>query len=1034
MPESAAQESGASFYSEPILNSPYSEPERHWELDEAGQPTKRILRGRRPADFVSPVPKPGKSRKARQGELITDATEAQAEAISTAAQEYHKALINEIRRHVSDWRKLPKTEWKVTPVTARLLEHWRCHEFNNIRPFFCQLEAVETAIWLTEVAPQSRKFQPILDHLKDASEKHNPGLNRLALKMATGSGKTTVMAMLIAWQALNAVRISSTKFSRGFLVVAPGLTIRDRLQVLKPNNPASYYRERELVPVDMLRDLMQAKVVITNYHAFMPREKLDIASGTRAFLEGWREKPLATRESEGEMLNRVLPGLMGLRNIVVFNDEAHHCYREKSGEDEDFRGLKGVDKTDARNEAKERQETARVWISGLEAVRRQIGISRVFDLSATPFFLAGSGYNEGTIFPWTMSDFSLMDAIECGIVKLPRIPVADNITAPETPMFRNLWENIRDKMPKKGGQPGDLPSPLIAAIDALYGHYVRTFESWQQRKVSVPPCFIIVCNNTATSKLIFDYIAGYRQTLANGETETRAGHCPLFRNFDENGAPLARPRTLLIDSVQLERGDLLDPGFREAASEEIARFRRELTLSGGPLASLARAGKELSDAVILREVMNTVGKKGQLGEGIRCVVSVGMLSEGWDANTVTHILGVRAFGAQLLCEQVIGRALRRQSYQLNDNGLFDVEYADALGIPFDFASRPEIAKNPEPVEVTHVHAMRPERDPLEITFPRISGYRAVLPSDEPRAEFTDESVYVLTPEMTGATDTRNAGIIGDHVDLTLAYSKSRNQTVLLHLTRHLLEKYFCDDDGLPKLYLYGRLKEIAREWLERHCQFKGGTQPAQLMQPVFLEEAASRIDQAIQRYARNHAGGGKNLVRALPDPANPLGTSLDVSLRTVKTELWPTDARKCGINYVVYDGKWEAEFCRCLEKQHNHVLAYVKNHGLGFEVPYRFNGENRVYRPDFIVKIDMGEAEPLNLIVEIKGLRGEDAKAKRLAMENYWIPGVNNLGEFGKWAFLELTDRHEIAAQFASAVARLRQVQIAQPAGSLLDA
>lgn len=1025
----------ASFYSQPILNSPYQEPTRHWELDEAGQPTKRIRMGRRPADFITPVSAPRKVHK--QGQLLTDATQEKAEAISSNAQEYHKATIDEIRQHVSVWRKAPQTDWKVTPITAKLLEFWRTRDSPTLRPFFCQLEAVETAIWLTEVAPQAKIFRPYLEHLAKENQTHNNGLNRLALKMATGSGKTTVMAMLIAWQTLNAIRSSSAKFSRGFLVVTPGITIRDRLQVLKPNAPNSSYRE--LVPPDMLRDMQQARIVITNYHAFMPREKLDIASGTRAVLEGWRENRLETRESPGEMMQRVAPELMGLRNIVVFNDEAHHCYREKIsplGAD-DFASLKGIDKTDARNEAKERQEAARVWISGLESVQAQLGISRVFDLSATPYFLAGSGYAEGTIFPWTMSDFSLMDAIECGIVKLPRIPVADNITSLEVPMFRNLWDNIRDKMPKKGkGEylPQDLPSPLITAIDALYGHYVATFNSWREKNIPEPPCFIIVCNNTATSKLLYDYLGGYQQTLASGETVTRHGHCELFRNYDDNGQLLARPRTLLIDSAQLERGDALDDSFREAARPEIERFRRELLLRGGKLASEARKGKELPDAVILREVLNTVGKKGQLGESVRCVISVGMLSEGWDANTVTHILGVRAFGTQLLCEQVIGRALRRRSYQLNANGLFDVEYADALGIPFDFTGKPEVVAPGEPVEVTHVHAMRPERDQLAITFPRISGYRAVLPAEDIGAEFGADSALILTPELTDATDTRNAGIAGEHADLTVDYSDRRQQTVLLNLTKFLLERYFRDEDGAPKLYLYGRLRAIAGQWLREYCQFKGGTQPGQLLLPVFLAEACERIYQAILRHAQNHAANSASIMTALPDPFNPQGTSLDVDFRTVKAELWATDARKCGINYVVYDGNWEAEFCRCLEKQDNHVLCYVKNHNLGFEVPYSFNGASKMYRPDFIVRIDDGQADPLNLVVEIKGIRGEDARAKRLAMENCWIPGVNNLGDFGRWAFLELTDRHELAADFSKAVEKLRKGESYQNMGSLLDA
>lgn len=324
---------------------------------------------------------------------------------------------------------------------------------------------------------------------------------RLALKLATGAGKTTMMAMLIAWQTINAVRQpQSQRFTRGFLIVAPGLTIRDRLRVLQPNDPDSYYQSRELVPNDMLADLNKAKIVIINYHAFKLRERMEVSRGTRALLQG-RGEALSTLESEGQMIQRVMPELMTIKNIMVLNDEAHHCYREKPDSDEDT--LKG----DERKEAKRNNEAARLWISGLEIVKRHQGVKRVIDLSATPFFLSGSGYHEGTLFPWTVSDFSLMDAIKCGIVKLPRVPVADNIPGGDMPKFRNLWEHIRTRMPKKGRgksntlDPLSIPTELQTALSALYGHYAKTFELWQKSNIPVPPCFIVMGNNTATSSM-----------------------------------------------------------------------------------------------------------------------------------------------------------------------------------------------------------------------------------------------------------------------------------------------------------------------------------------------------------------------------------------------------------------------------------------------------------------------------------------------------------------------------------------------------
>ena len=338
----------------------------------------------------------------------------------------------------------------MTPETARLLQHWRNYSFSSIRPFFCQVEAVETLIWLTEVAPsEGTRSKGVLEWIDNANFAANPQLSRLALKLATGAGKTTVMAMIIAWQTVNAVRHPQSKrFARGFLVVTPGLTIKDRLRVLQPNDPDSYYASRELVPGDMLEDINRAKIVITNYHAFKLRERLELSKGGRSLLEG-RDGELNTLETEGQMLQRVMPELMGMKNVLVLNDEAHHCYREKPGV-EDEGELKGDEKA----EAQKNTEAARVWISGLEIVKRKLGVARVVDLSATPFFLSGSGYAEGTLFPWTASDFSLMDAIECGVVKLPRVPIADNIPGGDMPMFRNLWEHIRRHMPKKGRVKG----------------------------------------------------------------------------------------------------------------------------------------------------------------------------------------------------------------------------------------------------------------------------------------------------------------------------------------------------------------------------------------------------------------------------------------------------------------------------------------------------------------------------------------------------------------------------------------------------
>jgi type III restriction enzyme len=996
------------FFEHPILNSPYDYPSRHWELDEQGQPTQQIKDTRRIAEFITPIPKP-KKRKGTgiQQKLIFN----EGKGLSTQEQQYDPTpIINELRRQVDLWRAIPNpNNWQVTPETARLLQHWRKHKFSNIRPFFCQVEAMEVAIWLTEVAPKAGKSgKYFLDHLANANNDANPELMRLALKLATGAGKTTVMAMLIIWQTVNAVRRpNSNKFTRGFLVVTPGLTIRDRLRVLQPNDPDSYYQSRELIPNDMLPDLERAKIIITNYHAFQLRERIDISKGGRSLLQG-RGEPLNTLETEGQMLQRVMPDLMGMKNIMVFNDEGHHCYREKP-QKENGDDLKGDD----RKEAEKNNEAARVWITGLETINRKLGISRIIDLSATPFFLRGSGYAEGTLFPWTMCDFSLMDAIECGIVKLPRVPVADNIPGGEMPKFRNLWEHIRTRMPKKGRgkshalDPLSIPVELQTALEALYGHYEKTYNLWKENGVHVPPCFIVVCNNTSTSKLVYDYISGFFRENEDGSITLENGRLALFRNFDDHGNPFARPHTILIDSEQLESGDALDANFREMASDEIDRFRREIIERTGD----KRQAENLTDQDLLREVMNTVGKEGRLGESIRCVVSVSMLTEGWDANTVTHVLGIRAFGTQLLCEQVIGRALRRQSYDLNDEGLFNVEYADVLGIPFDFTAKPVVAPPQPPRETIHVRAIKPDRNHLEIQFPRVQGYRVELPKDKLTAEFNEESTLELTPQLVGPSITKNSGIIGESVDLSLEHLKDmRRSTLLFHVAKRLLYTKWRDPGEEPRLHLFGQLKRITKQWLDRCLVCKGGTYPAQLMYQELADMACNKITAGI-----THAMAGSTPIKAVLDPYNPTGSTMYVNFNTSKTNRWETDSRKCHVNWVILDSDWESEYCRVAEA-HPKVKAYVKNHNLGLEVPYKYGSEMRTYIPDFIVQVDDGHDDPLNLIVEIKGYRKEDAKEKKATMINYWVPGVNNHENYGRWAFAEFTDIWMIEADFKAKV------------------
>jgi len=997
------------FYREPILNSPYAAPTRHHALSDDGEPLDHPpIEGRRPSRYIVPVPKArrSKGKGASQPSLALDGGDDSGPAYSVAN------IVNEIRKHLESWRAIPNpNDWGVTPATQRLLQHWRSHAFQGPKPFFCQIEAVETAIWLTEVARGRRQYEHIFRHLKEANDSSNPELYRLALKLATGAGKTTVMAMLIAWQAVNAVRQpNSSLFSRGFLLIAPGITIKDRLRVLNPSDTQNYYDTRELVPADLRGDLGKAKIVITNYHAFQRRKAHDLNAVGERLMQGRTGQPIERLETEGEMLQRACGELLPLKNIVVLNDEAHHCYRERPPTEDELAA-----KGDEKDEAEKNREAARLWISGIEALKRKVGLRSVYDLSATPFFLRGSGYVEGTLFPWVVSDFSLVDAIECGIVKLPRVPVADNSVNSDDPIFRKLWENVGPDMPKKGkGKAGELdptqlPAKLQTALKALYGHYEQEFDDWESAGFRTPPVFIVVCNNTASSNLVYEWIAGWQRGEGDERRTEHLGNLKLFSNFDQYGNPLPRMRTLLIDSEQIDSGEALDDNFRKLAANEIEIFRREKIARDGA------AADNITDAELLREVMNTVGREGRLGEQIRCVVSVSMLTEGWDANTVTHILGVRAFGTQLLCEQVVGRGLRRQSYEADPaTGLFDTEYADILGIPFDFATERQNFPKKPPKPVTRVHAVR-EREALSIRYPRVAGYRAELPDDRLSATFSADSRLELTPELVGPSRTRLEGLVGEGHDISPP-DDMRAGEVATRLSKLLAERYLRKDGENPPYHLFGKIQPITRRWLKKCLVLKGAGMTIGM---VCYDEIASRAAALIYNAMVLEAGAaGKPAIKALLDPYNSAGSTDHVSFITAKTNLWKTAADKSHINYVVCDSDWEAEFARVVEA-HPQTLSYAKNQGLGLEIPYLDGSTPRRYLPDFVVRLDDGRDDPLNIVVEIKGQKDLLSQLKSETARAFWVPGVNNLGTFGRWSFVELSDAFAIEDEWAKLVAGL---------------
>lgn len=993
----------------PVINSPFVEPTRHFEFGERGI-TGRIVSGRRSSSYFVPIP-----HGRRQGAQLS------LEAEWTRDRLRSNDDVNRVQTRVSAWRQGGHVG--VTPTTARLLQYWT-DPGRDRKLFFCQVEAVETAIYISEVAGKYGDGW-IANQLRDANSLGgNADLSRLGLKMATGSGKTVVMGMLIAWQALNKIaNPQDARFSDAFLIVCPGITIRDRLRVLLPNDADSYYRQRDLLPPEFLEQLERAKIVIANYHAFLPRELGDAARLTKALL-GSKESGAFTETSD-QVVRRVCRELGAKRGIVVINDEAHHCYRGRSGEELEQKSekLKGDD----RREAQERDEEARIWLSGVEAVQQKMGVKVVYDLSATPFFLRGSGWPEGTLFPWVVSDFSLIDAIESGIVKVPRVPVDDNQMSGTLPTYRQLWEKIRTGLPRKGrgtdaatGEPV-LPKELQGAIESLYQNYRKYHALWadsKERRMGefTAPVFIVVCSNTNVSKLVFDYIAGWEKTIDDEMTVLVPGALPLFSNIVD-GRWSARPTTILVDSQQLDSGEGMSPEYRRIASREIEEFKEEYRRRFP-----GRDVEELTDEDLLREVMNTVGKPGKLGEHVKCVVSVSMLTEGWDANTVTHVLGVRAFGTQLLCEQVVGRALRRRSYaaetlrvSVGDGEVeftgFDPEYAEVYGVPFSFipcagsAREPRLGPTP-----TRVRSL-PEREGRGIRFPRVLGYRYEFSGDRIAAHFGPEARMILSPEDT-PTRVEVAGVIGPYEFHTLDDLKRiRPQQIQFLLAKRVLETYYRPEPGEPpKSWLFPQLVEITRQWYDTCVDCKDDAFPQLL---YFSENAHNAADRIYRSIAAADAGTPR--IQPILAPYEWERTTDRVDFDTTRPVY--TTRAKCPVSHIVCDtGSWEQKVAQSLEDM-DEVTSYVKNDRQpGFSIPYTINGDQREYYPDFIARVDDGRGsgpdDLLNVVIEVTGqLDKPDKLAKVATARQLWVPAVNHHGGLGRWAFVEITDPWKAKSQ-----------------------
>ena len=1025
----------------PILNGPYDEPDRHYHTDVDGSLDYTDVRdGRR---LFVPDLQAMPSKQGPQGSLLS---------VNEFAGQFETHLINLIRREVGAWREAgyPNT----TRVTRELLTFWFENPDRSAirRLFFCQREAVETAVWLNEAAAKTNPGQNVLSQLREAqrvSDDDALNLPRIAFKMATGTGKTVVMGALILYHYFNRQEYrNDTRFADYFLLVAPGVTIRDRLGVLRadtsvgPNQAEDYYHVRGLVPRDRETQLagLNARIAITNYHSFEPKTLKGNKAGAFDGKIGIDGEKVVAREEPAQVVRRLLKGFKPGRRLLVLNDEAHHCYLPKA---------KG--KRTEGEDTKEENARAAVWFTGLVEIARQFKVEHVYDLSATPYYLTGSGYTPYSLFGWVVSDFGLIEAIEAGLVKIPFLPQGDTSQDIDQPKLRNLYDHVKHKLPKKGQKarkkearedgvhlselPPQVPDLVQTALDQFYNHYRRTFERQLDddagRQLSIgdqtPPVFIAVCNNTTVSREVFKYVAGYEvENEETGEVLARPGHFDLLSNFDlETGKPREKPPTLLIDSDALENSDQVDKSFRDVFATEIEGFKREYARLYG-----RGAAEALTDAQILREIVNTVGEQDKLGAHVRCVVSVSMLTEGWDANTVTHIMGLRAFNSQLLCEQVAGRALRRRSYLLqrydkagfpNPRGsreLFPPEYAHIIGVPFKLF-KGGATETPPPTDSTRVIAL-PDRAEHEIRFPQLLGYRIETTGRTITADFSQIEPFPVDATQLPVETEMGTAFSGETQMMTVASAKElRDQQIVYWITRWLLNYYYATDEGLPDFGLFNQLKAVAQEWYETRVQLVGETDPEYKRMVVFLppKSIADHIARGISAGAQRD---GDETVLPIWHPEK-FGSTQYVQGQTTKPT-YPTE--KSHVNVVVADTKtWEQVSAKALEEL-DAVESYVKNEYLGFTIPYiAGDGEEHRYYTDFIARCVTPEGERVNLIIEITGSNKADKAEKRWFTENRWLPAVNAVREkygYDRWAFIEVAnDIRDIKNQIAAKLAAL---------------
>ncbi len=896
-----------------IINSPYVVPSRHWKFVAEDVPPEQVD-GRRRAGYMVADPK----AKPHQDNGIF----------------VPLPIVGQIRQRVDGWREAGYPG--VTGITKALLEHWQDCEQRNFPFFFCQLEAIETIIWFVEL-PDSEKTGIHIP--KDGN------LNRLCSKLATGTGKTVVMAMLIAWQVINrATYPQDRRFSQNVFIVAPNLTVKERLAVLRPENPQNYYDEFGIVPLSLREKLRQARILIRNWHALNWESEQKIRGKKGVDKRGAKSDEAYTREVLGDMANA--------GKLIVINDEAHHAWRVAAGSQ--IRGIK-----------KEDIDEATKWVGGLDRIHKTRGILSCFDFSATPFIPGGKSGE--TLFPWIISDFGLNDAIEAGLVKTPRIVVRDDALPDARTHKSRLYHiysdpEVKDDLNRKAEPHEPLPDLIVNAYALLGSDWLQTKEAWEKQAMETPPVMITVANRTETAARI-------KYTFDN--------------NKELIGEALCDPKGILhIDSAVLKKAEAREPEPARTGEDIQGDRRRKIT--------------KTEQAEKLREQVNTVGQAGKPGEQIRNVVSVGMLSEGWDARTVTQIMGLRAFTSQLLCEQIIGRGLRRASYEINEQtGLFDAEYVNVFGVPFSFLPHEDTGESlpPQPPKIT-IQPIQEKRQ-FAISWPNViridRAWKTALSIqwDKVNPLQLDTAATPEIAEMAPTVDNKpHVSQIKD-IDLEKLMQKLRKQTLIFKAAQTVWREMKPEWPGSEPM-LMAELVRLAEQFMNSdRIQFT----PALLNQDAKTRNSVIALNMSVvlRHFWQAIEFNNTEKTDLVLDDNYPVRSTGD--MRPWRTGRPCKPAKKSHINYCVHDGTWEVS--ESFELDRNKMIdAWVKNDHLGFEILYIYNGIVKKYRPDFLIRMQSGDF----LVLETKGRQTEQDDTKHAYMQE-WVTAVNENGRFGNWRF-----------------------------------